>query len=358
MSNIIVVHIESGLGNQMLSYCEYLAIKKSNPQAKVYIETIIYDLPECNDVIKQWNGYELASVFNIQAPNIKELFSEARWNQIVDEIRRSRFWEKYWNYPPVFVEAFRHAGLDLVNIRGDFTARCVGSWKARIETCITLVRRQFVNTRFGDWCKRRLFAYISDANKLVHAINYQLFIATRDNIFTGQQLSFKLRGHNIERIHDEICEAFQFPAFRDRRNIEMADVLGQCNAVAIHARRGDMLSTNGYCYKYGYFKRAVRHIRSHVANPVFIFFTDPGSVEWCRENIDIFGLDHTRDVVRFVDWNTGTESFRDMQLMAHCKHAIITNSTFGWWGTYFISNLDKITISPIQEIDINTTTHC
>lgn len=27
-----IVHIESGLGNQMLSYCEFLALKNTNPE--------------------------------------------------------------------------------------------------------------------------------------------------------------------------------------------------------------------------------------------------------------------------------------------------------------------------------------
>ena len=42
--------------------------------------------------------------------------------------------------------------------------------------------------------------------------------------------------------------------------------------------------------------------------------------------------------------------------MSYCKHAIITSSSFGWWGAYFIKNPHKITISP--EIDIDTTYHC
>lgn len=54
-----IVHIESGLGNQMLSFCEYLALKSVNPCDDVYIENIIFKIPECNDVICQWNGYEL-----------------------------------------------------------------------------------------------------------------------------------------------------------------------------------------------------------------------------------------------------------------------------------------------------------
>ena len=67
-----VIHIESGLGNQMLSYCEFLAIKKVNPGEDCYLETIVYDIPECNDIICQWNGYELERVFNIKDKNISQ----------------------------------------------------------------------------------------------------------------------------------------------------------------------------------------------------------------------------------------------------------------------------------------------
>ena len=138
--------------------------------------------------------------------------------------------------------------------------------------------------------------------------------------------------------------------------MEMSSFLDKSNSVAIHARRGDLLGNNGWCYKYGYFRRAVNHIRKNVANPVFVFFTDPGSIQWCRDNARTFGLDYSKDKVYFVDWNSGSESFRDMQLMSHCKHAIITTSSFGWWGAYFINNPEKITISPCVEID--TTYHC
>ena len=71
--------------------------------------------------------------------------------------------------------------------------------------------------------------------------------------------------------------------------MEFAKFLDNCNSVFIHARRGDMLSANGWCYKYGYFRRAVKHIKKNVKDPVFVFFTNTGSIEWCKENAKIKG---------------------------------------------------------------------
>lgn len=57
-------------------------------------------------------------------------------------------------------------------------------------------------------------------------------------------------------------------------------------------------------------------------------------------------MDFKVDKVYFVDWNKGEESFRDMQLMAECKHNIFTQSSFGFWGAYLNTNPDKITCAP------------
>lgn len=347
-----VIHIESGLGNQMLSYCEYLALKKMNPDDDFYLETIIYDIPECNEVTCQWNGYELERIFGIKTPvNIKTLFSEAEWKEILAEIHKTEFWGKNMNYPVYFTEAFNRHGLNLVNFKGDFEEGWV-----RQEVIANSLRARLIDTYLGAMLKR-CYHQIRKHKIIVKADRRSLlFIQTRENLFTGQWLAFKNIGNDRWRIDDEIRRTFVFPEFSDKQNKEMADMLDGCNGVAIHARRGDMLSTNGWCYKYGYFRRAVKHIRKHVQNPVFVFFTNTDSVDWCRENARTFGLDYSKDKVFFVDWNTGLESYRDMQLMSHCKHAIITNSSFGWWGAYFIQNPGKITISPLVEID--TTYHC
>lgn len=348
-----VLHIESGLGNQMLGYAEYLALKHANPNDDFYIETITYDIPECNEVISQWNGYELERIFGIKEPkNVRDLFTESQWNHVMDDVRKSEFWKRNWNYPVHISQALNNAGLRLKNIRGDFESP---GYEAMTEDRVKHdLRYKIMHSAFGYYLKRALEKYRSNKKTAIQGQN--LFVQTTDDIFTGQRLSFKLKGFGRERIDADIRAAFKFPEFVDEKNNEMSSYLAKVNGVAIHARRGDMLTVNGDCYKYGYFKRAMKIIRGNVQNPVFVFFTNTGSIEWCKENYKIFGLDPKKDKIMFVDWNTGAESYRDMQLMSYCKHAIITNSSFGWWGAYFITNPDKITVSPWLNMD--TTHHC
>ena len=118
-----IIHIDSGLGNQMLSYCEYLALKKSNPDDLCYIETAIYEIPECEQVVCQWNGYELERIFDLKTPNIKDVLSSEQWHIFINKITESNFWNKNWNWPIYFTKALNEIGVDVVNIRGDFETK-------------------------------------------------------------------------------------------------------------------------------------------------------------------------------------------------------------------------------------------
>lgn len=352
---MIVVHIESGLGNQMLSYSEYLALRSANPHQEFFIETIIYEIPECGEYICQWNGYELDRIFGIDTPkNIKTLFREEEWEQIVAEVKQTEFWKHNWNYPVAITSVLNKHGLNLKNVRGDFSVGAnVKYRKNDHKRSFSEIIRE---SRFSNFVKR--FLYRTFENKFAYRLNDkdQLFSKYEGDIFTGQWLRINYRGNGLSLVEAQMRKTFIFPPFEDSRNKEMSEYLRSVNSVAIHARRGDMTGLLAEYYKFGYFKRAVKIIRKRVKNPVFVFFTNQGDMDWCKANAKVFGLDFKKDVVKFVNWNAGLESYRDMQLMGFCKHAIITPSSFGWWGSWFIDNPDKITVSP--RIEMETGYHC
>ncbi len=338
-----VVHIESGLGNQMLSYCELLALQYANPGETIYIETLAYDCPECSKVVSQWYGYELERIFGLTPPNISSLFDAATWAQIVEEVRATEWWKHRWNYPVAFTDVLARHGLVLDNVRGDFSTPPRPTLRSRL--------------RKSKWYYKALVQLQHVMPGYFRRPDPQLdliYLHTDRSVFTGNRLAFRSPRFERHRIDAEIRRSFVFPAWTDERNAALARQLEGRETVFIHARRGDMLSWIGWCYEDGFFARAVRHIRHRVERPLFVFFTNTDSVEWCKANPKVFGLDFNRDEVIFVDWNKGQESFRDLQLMTHCKHGILTESTFGWWGATLIDYPHKITIAPAPHVDVTT----
>lgn len=335
-----IIHFECGLGNQMLDYCDYLAAQKSNPKTQCFGETILFDIPECQEVISAWNGFELGTLFGLQIPNVREQFTNAQWASIIQDVKDSEFWNHGWSYPEAIVKAFANQGLILEN------------------KCNSL----FHDTRFRhmfDFMKNtRLWSelLIMKTDLTYRPTPDQLFYVSDKDVYAGHTVQFMYKGNNIEEIEPEIRRAFVFPTVTDEKNKSAIDEMRSCNSIGVHIRRDDaMIGVNRSVFYTGYYRRAVKLIKSKVACPVFYIFGTPKTVRWVKENLFEIGLDSTKDSVRYVDWNSGENSFRDMQLLSMCKHNIISLTSFGWWGTFLNTNPNKITISPLKKI--NTTHH-
>lgn len=145
-------------------------------------------------------------------------------------------------------------------------------------------------------------------------------------------------------IRNEILKAFAFPSFTSNsQNETLSKELQQRRSIAVHIRRGDYLkisNTSGIC-TIDYYKKAIAYIQESSSPELFAIFSD--DIDWCMEQ---FGAIIGNADTRFVNWNKGKESFRDMQLMSLCKHNIIANSSFSWWGAWLNQNPDKIVIAP------------
>ncbi|MBI2120788.1 MAG: alpha-1,2-fucosyltransferase [Parcubacteria group bacterium] len=126
---------------------------------------------------------------------------------------------------------------------------------------------------------------------------------------------------------------------------EVADKILATNSVMMHIRRGDYVSdpvSNDYFGTQGlnYYKKAIGLILEKVSNPhVFVFSDDHA---WVKENIKL-GVPTT-----YVDHNGADKNYEDLRLMSLCKHHIIANSTFSWWGAWLSQNPNKIVIGPTR----------
>ena len=139
----------------------------------------------------------------------------------------------------------------------------------------------------------------------------------------------KERGINIVTLSEE--------------NKAMLEQITKCNAVCVHIRRGDYISNSKnaalvVCDEI-YYKNAMKYIGQNVESPVFYVFSDNNEeIAWIKENY------HLPYDVRYVMLNN--PDYEELRLMYHCKHFIIANSTFSWWGAYLADYQDKIIVAP------------
>ena len=146
-----------------------------------------------------------------------------------------------------------------------------------------------------------------------------------------------------QSIEDILKNEFTFRPAPDEENQRIAGLISASDSVSIHVRRGDYVSNQKARDKFGtcsleYYQRAVDHISKKVNNPhSFVFTNDP---EYVREKVKI------KHRVTYVVHNSGSKSYEDMRLMSLCKHNIIANSSFSWWGAWLNQNNDKIVIAP------------
>jgi len=131
----------------------------------------------------------------------------------------------------------------------------------------------------------------------------------------------------FKHIEDEIRADFSFKNEILEPCKEMMESVGE--AIALHIRRTDYLQNpNHTALDLDYYENALSKMDSSL--PVIVFSDDP---EWCKEQ-KLF-LDD-----RFMVSESG-DHYIDLCLMTLCKHHIIANSSFSWWGAW-LSKSDHV----------------
>lgn len=127
---------------------------------------------------------------------------------------------------------------------------------------------------------------------------------------------------------------------------EISEEIKNSHAIALHVRRADYVTGNTYkdvplihgTCSMEYYKSAIEYVTKREPSPHFFIFSD--DYEWSVDNFKF--LNYPVTCVK----NSAEKNYEDLMLMSQCKHNIIANSTFSWWGAWLNNHKNKMVIAP------------
>lgn len=278
---MLIVKFHAGLGNQMFQFAFYKYLKSEYPQLEIKADLTRYRY----DKYLEHNGFELEKIFE----NMDLDIADER-----EILKAGGFWER------------KQDGLaDILMKR------------------ITLFRSNLY--RKGAVYDRRV---LDDCSWKVLRNRYPERVADKSRILHGYWADVRVPGDGIFRFRRELYA----------KDSEMLSRIMSCNAISVHVRRGNYVTTGVKVLGEDYYLRAKKWMDEHVREPVYFLFSD--EPEYLEENFKVFKN------AFIVKENQGGDSFMDMLFMSCCKHNIICNSTFSFGGGVLNNCPDKNVILP------------
>lgn len=201
-----------------------------------------------------------------------------------------------------------------------FKKRYLSSWKLYI---------------FKLLCEKRVlnFVKIEDKNINFNKLKSRIFNLYLNGYF--QNYSY------FKDFEEKLRKDFEFKKKPNKKNIKILKDIARNNSVSIHFRRTDYVTNkitnkhHGVC-NLDYYQKTVKLIGEKVKDPIFYIFSD--DINWVKVNFKI------KYKTYYIDHNK--KGWQDLRLMSQCKHNIIANSSFSWWGAWLNENREKIVIAP------------
>jgi hypothetical protein len=122
----------------------------------------------------------------------------------------------------------------------------------------------------------------------------------------------------------------------------LSEIKNTCS-VALHIRRGDYITNPAAAKFHGlctleYYYAAIELLKVSCPDMhVFVFSDEPS---WAKANLQF------KVPTIYVDTNTGEKDYIDLELMRHCRHHVIANSSFSWWGAWRVETGDQMVYAP------------
>lgn len=132
----------------------------------------------------------------------------------------------------------------------------------------------------------------------------------------------------IFEVWEEIISNICFP--ENKRVQAWRERISRVNSISLHIRRGDYINNSDAVSLYGgictddYYLAAMKLMMERVPDAHFFVFSN--DEKYCRS----FFKKYTN--VTIIDGAAAEEAYADIYLMSLCKHHIVANSSFSWWG--------------------------
>lgn len=229
---------------------------------------------------------------------------------------------------------------------GVFNGECKPACDEDLKQIIDKSSRTLLEKIAWDWFKINKYKPETNILRQKSAYNFEKKFLTQpayyyDGYFQNEKY--------FKHCRDELLHCFSLKEPLTNKNAEVLEQIKGTNSVSIHIRRGDYVTLesantlHGLC-SLDYYKKAIEYIAKKVANPHFYVFSD--DIKWVEDNLKI---DYPYTV---VDFNQEKCHF-DMELMKNCKHNIVANSSFSWWGAWLNENPEKIVVAPQKWLATN-----
>jgi hypothetical protein len=204
--------------------------------------------------------------------------------------------------------------------------------------------------RYLGFCARRRVQFIPVICNFTKLLSHSIYSEPSYQYWPGIELApdnsyfsgYWQTDRYFHSVSEHVRSVYSFPP-PTGGNAQIAAKIKGCESVSIHVRRGDYFSNSANKSVHGvdlssYYRSAIDLMLSKISEPHFFLFSDDP-----REALKLF---QGRGDVTLVDNNRGSDSYKDMQLMSQCRHHILANSTFSWWGAWLGNHAKGLTVAP------------
>jgi hypothetical protein len=232
------------------------------------------------------------------------------------------------------------------NLHSDFTPRNfeLNLFNVKYKIADDAILKKFSHSKWNKLFNELLVKspFIKSANYLrePHFHFFERSLVIGDNVYVN---GYWQSEDYFSSVRNELLDDLKPLEQLSTESQLVADDINKNESVAIHIRRGDYISDKNNASIYhicslAYYQKSIQVLNKKLKSPkYFIFSDDP---DWVEQNLKI------NQPYYFINHNKGKNSYQDLVLMSKCKHNIIANSSFSWWGAWLNQHENKIVIAP------------